>query len=517
MATPLPATDPRKSELTTVGKDRRLGYAAVTPQDFDFQSDTRSAFMPLPPSLVRNYFKDWQDVEPINTPRFGSKVQFKFGNEGYALLYGLELIVKMPRLGIRGATSTLYPGATENAHPQEADGTAAPGLSYAGSAAASGTYLSYQPYIGEFLFGGHDDTLRQKHATETLRDYRPIQAHVKRRLVQNSEGTARRTAYDSAVKATDADNTVATAANQGLLAAEGSRYFIYNVWCSWMEDAVNYHQMLPIHAAGLEKEIEFRIPPLNELVQSDVDVPTTVVACNETTGAEGEQPEIFLRCHYVTPEAAERALFANMTLNEGLSYMTQHSVCEQQYVTGDAGAHTAYIDLESFQNPVVGLAVVVRHVDDVKRLGETADSPGADSNVPPRAPAGTVAAPNWTRFQPINAISLYDGSQRVTPAFAAEYWNESQFGFVNHFKSAIGSEIKFLPLSISPDAEGHGLGHISLSSFQKARLRVDLPALADVAEEDGGNASRVVDIIGMSKNLFHFQQGQMIRVWNEGC
>jgi len=278
--------DPAKGLVATLGKDRILGYSTVTPQDQDFLDDTRSAFMPIPPSLIRNYFKDYQDVEPVNTPRFGGKVQFRFGNEGYALLYGLELIVKLPALG---------DSADGNLHPDDA----------AATVAQTGTFINWKPFIGEYFFGGEDDSLRQKHATETLRDYRPLQAHVKRRIFQNSEGTARRTAYEAAVDRSQSDT-------EGL-AALNNEYIYHNVWCSWQDDLVNYHQMLPIHAAGLEKELEFRIPALSALVQTDGTI-GNVVAKDGPAGSVGAQPEIFLRCHYVTPEAAERALHANMTL-----------------------------------------------------------------------------------------------------------------------------------------------------------------------------------------------------------
>lgn len=465
----------------TVGLDQRLAMARAAVQDSDFQSETASQFMPKASQNCRNYAIVTKDVLPANNGSaivdWNTWVTFKYGNEGYPNLLGAQLMFTLPRLVDAGAA---------NLHPSDA--------AYAGAA----TFIEWQPFIGELLFG-KADTARQRFSTETLRNLSAEALHIKRALCHDANGTAKRAAYNNSVKA------LATSAVTPVLPR-------LPVWLPHSTDDLNVHQIYPVQAFATENMLQFKMPTLLSVVRSDVATTTNIVGDpSSVTNPDGVKPQVFLRLIFAAVEKAERGTFANMVLSDtGLTYQTMHVAREPSFQTTNTAAHTVTIPIKNSTNPNVFIAFVVRYIDDLKSTGDTAQI--TDTNTPPRAPAGTIRRPNYLNFQEWNAVALHDGGGRIKEKYSKdELQNCVLTGLSQLFPCDIGTKIGVIPFSLWPSVENHGLGHISMTSLVQPTVRIDLPAVS--SKETG--ATRQIDLFYFHRNWIHMANGAICRTWNE--
>jgi hypothetical protein len=311
--------DPQQDQQMSIGMDQRLMLNQVGPLDPEYWSEEDSQFLPKPAMAVRNYVLATKDVLATNNGTvnvgFNSLVTFKFGNEGTPNLLAAELHIKLPQLGDSGAA---------NLHP------------LAGGYAGAGTMLRYVPYVAErVLCGQAQEPARFRFLNETLRAYTSEGLHIKRALCMDTEGTQKRAAYNNSVGAIPDEAT------------NSLRYRLL-VWLPHCGDAADKNMLLPVQAFATEFTWTFRIPPLLQLVQSDVAHANIVTQPTTTT-----TPEMFLRLLYVVTEKAERGTFSNLVLSKrGLTYQTLHIGREQPLlVTGNAASTNNVIQLRGSVNP----------------------------------------------------------------------------------------------------------------------------------------------------------------------
>lgn len=475
------SSDPQKQQPITVGKDVRLAYARVGVNDAVYLHPNNSAFQPEVPFNVRNYFFETIDVTPVdNASNFGDLARWRFGKEGYSVLQGAELVTTLPRLGDALATN-IHPG----------------GAGY-GGAGGAGTFLNWKPFVGECLLGGNDSNrLFFRYLQNTLREVSPTEIHWKRRLCQDSQGTARRAQYLTAVGATQLSGLIA-------------QIITTKLWLPWASDEVQYHKPWPMHAFGTPTDMEFRMPALVDLVETDIATPATNVVALTTGGTVGGQPDCFLRLYYFNHEKTERQKLADLVNRpKGLTYQTCQSVSSSlQTVAGDP-LQSVDISLKFSRNPAVFVVATCRMLDDTKSAGQTATH--NDTNAPARSVGAIVQRPDPFRLQPVDSWALLDGQNLITPRQSArQFLLSDQTGHANFFPSAAEANLCVVPLSISPCVEDNGLGHTNFNNMNEPILRLFLPAQA--ATETGG--TRVVQVHVFERNKVTGVKNQIVRHYN---
>lgn len=461
----------------TVGLDQRLALARVTPLDSEFWSETSSQFLPKPFQTIRNFTRQTTDILPITgtaSSPFGQFVTFKFGNEGFPNLYGAELHITLPKLVDSGAASL---------HPEE------------GGYAGTGTYLRWVPYVAERFLAGSGESAKYRFSTETLRSHVAEGMHVKRALCMDTEGTQKRAAYNNCVGAIP-DSAVST-----------TRYRI-QLWLPHCTDDVNKNQILPVQAFAQEFQLSFKVPTLLQLIQSDITTSTNIV-----TSPLNTHPQIFMRLLYLVTEKAERGTFANQVLSaQGLTYMTMHVARETSVTTtGSTAAVSVTIPIKNSANPAAFCAWIVRFTADLMSVGDT--STHADTNVPPRTVGGLIKRPNWTNFLPWDSVCFFDGGNRITDKRGQDDWQNSTVnGFTCFFPGDFSTNIGVHTFTEHPTVENHGLGHISFTAFQSAKMILDLPALPST--ESSTAAVRQVDLMYFERNKCFMSNGNIVRLYN---
>ena len=124
----------------------------------------------------------------------------------------------------------------------------------------------------------------------------------------------------------------------------------------------------------------------------------------------------------------------------------------------------------------------------------------------------TVVRPNWVNFQPWLNQALFDGGNRVLDQRAQDDWlNSVCQGFTNYFPGDLATNIGFQAISAFPTIENHGMGHISLTSAQKPKIVIGLPALTTTETNSGSGATRQIDVFYWERNLSHMSNGAIIR------
>lgn len=466
--------DPQFNRLVTDGKESNLHRVISAPQAPDHLDDENSLFLPSASVNYRPYFpNEHRDVEPESAVRFGGQATFRIGNEGYGALARMELHVKLPVIGDSA-------GGVANPHPLD--------VGYAGA----GTFIDWQPYIGELLNGGLEGQVRIQQGTEVLRTYDCEGIHVKRRLCMDNEGSNKRAAYENGVGRLSAST-------------QSELWLVIPVWSQWGTDDTNYNQMFPTQAFGVPTTIKIDIPRLGQLVQTDVAASNLRVVENGSYDTQGNLSTMFMRLHFVVTNTAERVAFANLTLREGgLSYKVMHSVKEAKFLTTTTTAHTVKVPIERSQNPCAFLVAYVRALDDTKAVGETSEAD--DARIQPRSSGGVIQRPDAFRYLPISAYYLEDSGKRITPVWSPGTWNSSQMGHVNYFPSTPVDEWACIVFTISPTLENHGMGHTNFSASHKPQLVLELPAI-DAAVE-GAISTREVTLITYERNTWSGESGQ---------
>lgn len=478
MSTVLAASDIGRNLPSGKADDEVLSLKILSPPDPDFFGDVDSLHMVTASKNFRPYeIGNFVDVDPVSDAKFGQKCKFKIGNEGKGDLLKVEVCITLPKVGDTDSATS------GREHPLDA--------SYAGS----GTFINWQPYIGELIMGGINGTVEQKHGTQNLRRYTAEAIHMKRALCHDNESSNKRAAYENAVQ-------------RLIQTTQVERQLIVPLWMAHCTDDTNYHQTKPTHALGIDDVVTFDIPTLAELVQTDVAVGK--LAGVTSAGFVG-QPTVFLRLHYVAKEAEERVLSANMTLAEGgLTYQTLHAVGETKKETTNTGAHKLRIPLEATSTPTSFLVVACRLVDDSKKIDEASE--GNDTRAQPRSVGGFITRPEWTRWQPINAWDLLDSGTRVRPTTTMSYWTKSQMGHVNYFPSTPTEDFAVIPFNIAPTVENHGMGHTTFTSYKKPELEIHLPAIDSSLE--GAVTTRELIVIHFVRSHWNLESGQQSISWD---
>lgn len=481
----LPSELPQQNGSQTLGKDQLLAINRLAVQAPEYMGAVESLNMPAGSVTVRNYVETHEDVEPVGTVDFNKWVTFKFGNEGFSNLVAAEVCFNLPRIE----------DSANSDHPEDAGGTA-----------GASTFIDWVEYVGERLLGDDDNPLRFSHSTETLREYTSTGQHIRRRLCQDNEGTSKRASYNNAVSATT-DHT------------HFGRAVYVPLHLPWAIDEWETRQCAPLHAFANEQVLKFKIPPLANLLSTDLAVANCVVA-------SGHSLSCFLRLHYVVTEKAERARFASLTMAApGLSYMTSHIAREtpSASLTGNTGGNID-IEIRNQTNPFHFMAFVVRSPDDLKAVGETGLF--IDTYPTRRVNAGTgkVQNPQFTRFLEWDSFQIMDGSNRVSPIYSSNYQGVSYFkGIGRYFPCDISTNIGFFSPCFQPAVENQGLGHGDFTSLNKPILRVTVPTLLATNNRTGaadpeyiaaGTNERRVDVFYFERNKIHMRNGQMIRMYN---
>lgn len=479
----LPSELPQQNGSQTLGKDQLLAINRLSVQAPEYMGAVESLNMPAGSVTVRNYVETHEDVEPVGTVDFNKWITFKFGNEGFSNLVGAEVCFNLPRIGDSSDSGN---------HPVE--------NAYGGA----GTYLDWVEYVGERLLGDDDNPLRFSHSTETLREYTSTGQHIRRRLCQDNEGTSKRASYNNAVSGTT-DSTLY------------DRAVYVPVHLPWSIDEWETRQCAPLHAFANEQVLKFKIPPLTNLLSTDVASTNCAVAANHSLSC-------FLRLHYVVTEKAERARFASLTMAApGLSFMTSHIAREtpSASLVGNTGGNID-VEIRNQTNPFHFMAFVVRSPDDLKAVGEAALF--NDAYPTPRATSTIIRSPQFTRFLEWDSFQIMDGSNRVSPIYTRNYQGVSYFkGVGRYFPCDISTNIGFFSPCFQPAVENQGLGHGDFTSLNKPILRVALPTLyatnnrtgaADPEYHSGSLNERRVDVFYYERNKIHMRNGQMIRMYN---
>lgn len=468
--------DPKKDQLNRDGKESNLARIISAPQAADHLANDATLHSVSGSQNFRPYYREHRDVEARNAVKFGQKAVFDLGNEGYGLIDRVEVCVKLPKVGDSAA-------AAATSHPDDAG--------YGGA----GTFMQWQPNMGELMLGGLDGSLRWKHGTETIRSYTPEQIHVKRRLCMDNEGSSKRAVYENSIL-----RLPQTTQNE--------QYLYIPLWTPWGVDDSNLHGLFPAHAVGVPLTIEADIPSLGQLIQSDVAAANLRVVSSGAFDTTSVIPEIFLRVHYIVTTVAERVAFANLTNQPGgLRYKVLHSLSMQKQLTSTRTAHQFKIDLNLSQNPCVFTVAFVRFQDDTKAVGDNTAEDN-DSRGLPRAVGGVIQRPDWTRFLPIDSWHITDGSQQITPTFSSGYYANSAMGHCSLFPSSPPDDLAVISFSHAPIIENHGMGHTNFSASHKPQFVVNLPAIDD-ALEGAAQTSREIVVMTFERNHFAFEAGQI--------
>lgn len=477
--------DPQQDLRMTVGLDQRLALARVTPLDSEFWSETSSQFLPKPFQTIRNFTRQTTDILPITgtaSSPFGQYVTFKFGNEGFPNLYGAELHITLPKL-VNPSGGSL--------HPDE--------VGYTGGAT---DYIRWVPYVAEKFLAGSGESAKYRFSTETLRSHVAEGLHVKRALCMDTEGTQKRAAYNNCVGAIP-DAASAT-----------TRYRI-QLWLPHCTDDVNKNQILPVQAFAQEFQLSFKVPSLLSLIQANItdNLGSAVLSSAIVTSPLNTHPQIFMRLLYLVTEKAERGTFANQVLSpQGLTYMTMHVARETSVTTtGSTAAVSVTVPIKNSTNPAAFCAWIVRITADLQDVGAIATH--QDTNSPLRAVAGIIKRPNWTNFLPWDSYCFFDGGNRITDKRGQDDWQNSTVnGFTCFFPGDFSTNIGVHTFTEHPTVENHGLGHISFTAFQSAKLILDLPALP--AGDSSTSAVRQVDLMYFERNKCFMSNGNIVRLYN---
>lgn len=479
-----PFQDPQKDKDPTIGNDQRLAMAKVGANDAPFQSDEQSLFMPKAATNVRNYAQHRKDFMPTTgttTVTHGQYCTFKIGNEGMSNLVAAELYIHLPAVVDSGAASK---------HPTDP--------TYAGA----GTYMQWAPYTAERFLAGSGEPFTMYFGTEKLRSVTAEGLNVKRTLCHDTEGTNKRAAYCNAVGAVSDDTSV-------------DRWFFIPLWLPHSTDDVNMNQLLPIQVFATEMRWQFKVPTLAQLIQTDVV--TANIAALSTASYPSTSPEVFIRCHYITTEKAERGMTANLTLQpKGLSFQTMHIAREVQFPLTTSVSQDVSIPIRNFMNPCAFMAFIVRITDDTLANGATADhTDNATLLHPQRSPLGIVRRPEWSAYKPWNWVGVYDGGNRVTPHFSQNTQQNSLCeGLATYFPGDITTNIGVCVFSVMPTVENNGLGHINFTTMTNALVKINVPAVNSSEEGVSPSIGRVIDAFSFERNFWHAKNGNQVRIFN---
>lgn len=469
------STDPQKDSLIGVSVDTRLMSSAASIQDPEFTHDKNSMFVPRGSYSHRIHYGEQLDFSPVNNQcSFGQPIKFRIGQEGKSALVGMELIATWPKIVDNAGGANL--------HPSE------------GGYAGAGTFIQWKPYLGENMIGHHEEpnTLTMKHISDPLHEYSALNLHIRRRLCMDDVGSNKRAQYENAV-ARVSDSTVSTVITTT------------HLWSFWGLDGENaFHRPFPTHAHGFPFEINFKIPTIAQLVQSDVAAANLIALT--ASAATGGQPDIFVRCFYINLEKAEKASLANLIHRpKGLTYPVTRVVREARVQFTGNGAQTVDISLKATQNACYCLVGIVRMLDDTKAVGETATH--NDTNVPARSTGLVVRRPNFVNFQGIDSWQVMDGAKTYTNRITGRQWRVGNLlSHTTHFKSTPLLNVAVAPLSLKPDIQDAGMGHITFSALTTPIFRLWVPALPST--ETGG--TRIADVEAWERNLLTMVRGKIL-------
>ena len=441
-----------------LGKDDRLGLNRIDIVDPQYQDEENSLFHRSEPLNFRNSFVHWTDNRLNETVQFGTRITQTFGGRSFSTQLAQEQVIVLPRLVDSGAANT---------HPSDA--------AYIGNGGL-GTFLDWVPFIGERIQS--DESGRVVYSVDSpLRKTSSLGTHVKRTLCQDT-GHNIRTAYLNAVRPN------ATSAATSLL-------FVVPCWMPWSKDGIDYEAVFPMHILPNVVVVDWDMPRLLLLIQTDVAAGNVIVDPN------GNGISLMLRDTFVTMEKGERATHAMATLQmHGTSWAVTHIHQERAKQSINADAQDVIIQMQAARLPTTHTAVVVLYRDDIKAVGVASDFVD-----PVRSPAGVVIRPDWTNFLPITDVTLLENNVAASDVMSKVYWDTSLInGYVSRFKGTYGTNIAVLTYNISPANEVEGLGHVNFNSMQNPEMRISLPA-APVG------SVRQIDILHFTRNTLVVEQG----------
>lgn len=450
-----PETAARESRLGNIDQGATTAEFLSSENTVFLRKDTHTALMP--------WYATWRDIDPENrnSLRFGDMCITYYANEYPSDQSGLTFHILLP---------AQVPGAGNTAH--------------------------WVPFVGERILGGISEYLEIKHGQEVGRRYRPHEVATKRRLCMNDIATAKRSQYITQVGGADPlDATVA-------------QLIQVQVWLPQAPDSGRtLDHMLPMQAFSEEFELRFKIPALNELIQ------TNTVAVLNTLIAAGTRPDIFVRSFFFVMPQEQRAASARQALDNGWSTKVVRCTTERDVeVAANVAAVEVQIDIEYTKLPVTAFVIEAYYKDDIVAAGTAQTAAHTDPDpLTVRTVGGFIVRPNWRRRIPLTQWWMQEGPERITPKYDMHSWLHDPHGYTAYFPSTPFADAAVLPFALHPAIETDSTGHIDPTTMNKPRIHVILPP------NDAFNANqiRVLRVVAWTHNTFGTEKGSIRPGYNQ--